>query len=92
MAEWVHHFLEDIPKWSKLVHAMCTHCDSQSTICRTQSSIYNIKLRHIRKKYNSIRQLISNGMISIDYVSLNDNIADSLIKWLNRELVGKTSK
>ena len=33
-AEWLCHFLEDIPKWKKPVPPICIHCDSQSAIGR----------------------------------------------------------
>ena len=42
-AEWLRHFLEDIPMWPHPVPAICIHCDSQSTIGRAQSHIYNGK-------------------------------------------------
>ena len=32
--EWLHHFLEDIPRWPKLVPLICIHCNSQSAIGR----------------------------------------------------------
>ena len=28
-AEWLRHFLEDIPIWPQPVSAICIHCDSQ---------------------------------------------------------------
>ena len=34
-AEWLRHFLEDVPRWPRLVPPICIHCDSQSTIGRT---------------------------------------------------------
>ena len=37
--EWLCHFLEDIPRWAKLVPPICIHCDSQSAIGRAQSNI-----------------------------------------------------
>ena len=91
-AEWLHHFLEDIPKWQKPVPPICIHCDSQSVIGRTKSNMYNGKSRHIRRRHNTIRQLLSTGIISIDYVKSKDNIADPLTKGLNRELVEKSWK
>ena len=91
-AEWLHHFLEDIPKWEKPVPPICIHCDSQSAIGRAQNNIYNGKSRHIRRRHNTIRQLLSTGVISIDYVKSKDNIADPLTKGLNRELVAKMAK
>ena len=48
--------------------------------------------RHISRRHNTIRQLLSIGIISIDYVKSKDNITDPLTKELNRELVEKTSR
>ena len=52
--------------------------------------MYNGKFRHIRRRYNTIRQLLLTGVISLDYVKYKDNIADPLTKGLNRELVEKS--
>ncbi|KAL6326053.1 hypothetical protein AAG906_000928 [Vitis piasezkii] len=90
--EWLRHFLEDIPRWSNPVPPICIHCDSQSAIGRAQSNMYNGKSRHIRRRHNTIRQLLSTGVISVDYVKSKDNIADPLTKGLNRELVEKSSR
>ena len=91
-AEWLCHFLEDVPGWEKSVSAICIHCDSQFAIGMTQNKMYNGKSRHIRRRHNTIRQLLSTGVISVDYVKSKDNIADPLTKGLNRELVAKMSR
>ncbi|GJR87328.1 retrovirus-related pol polyprotein from transposon TNT 1-94 [Tanacetum coccineum] len=91
-AEWLHQFVEDIPRCPKSATAISIHCDSQSAIDRAHSIMYNGKSRHIRRRHNSIRQLLSTGVISIDYVKSKDNIADPLTKGLSRELVSKSSK
>ena len=57
-----------------------------------KNSMYNGKSRHTRRRHNTIRQLLSTGVIFIDYVKSKDNIVDSLTKDLNRELVEKSSK
>ena len=54
--------------------------------------MYNGKSRHIRRKHNTIKQLLSTGVISLDYVRSKDNIANLLTKGLNRELVEKSSR
>ena len=54
--------------------------------------MYNGKSRHICPKHNTIRQLLSIEVISIDYVKSKDNITDLLTIRLNRELVEKSSK
>ena len=57
-ANWQRHFLENIPRWPKPVPPICIHCDSQSAIGRAQNSMYNAKSKHIRHRYNTIRQLL----------------------------------
>ena len=91
-AEWLRNFLEDISNWPKPVLAISIHCDSQSAIGRAQNTMYNGKSRHIRRRHNTIRQLLSSGIISIDYVKSNENLADPLTKGLPREQVDKSSR
>ena len=54
--------------------------------------MYNGKSRHICRRHNTIRQLLSIGVISLDYVKSKENIVDPLTKGLNRELVETSSK
>ena len=54
--------------------------------------MYNGKSRQIRRRHNTVRQLLSSGIISIDYVKSEDNIADPLTKGLTREQVYKLSR
>ena len=85
-AEWLRHFLEDIPRWLKHVPLICIHCDSKFVIGRAQNSMYNGKSRHICRRHNTIRQLLSTEVIPLDYVKSKNNIVDPLIKGLNKEL------
>ena len=91
-AEWLCNFQEDILRWRKVVPPICIHCDSPSTIGRAQNSMYNGKSIHIHRKYYTIRQLLSTGVISLDFLISKDNITDPLTKGLNRELVEKSSR
>lgn len=91
-AEWLRNFLEDIPLWPKPVTAICIHCDNQAALSRAKNLIYNGKSRHIRRRHNTIRQLISTGVISIDYVRSVDNLADPFTKGLSREKTNCASR
>ncbi|PHU20432.1 hypothetical protein BC332_11583 [Capsicum chinense] len=91
-AEWLQNFLEDIPYWPKPVASVCIHCDSQATIGRAGSMMYNRKSCHIRQRHNTVRKLLSSGIITVDYVKSKDNVSDPLIKGLSREGVKRTSK
>ena len=91
-AEWLRNFLEDIPIWPKPVTAICIHCDSMAAQARAKSNIYNGKSRHIRRRHNTIKQLLSSGVISIQYIKSKENIADPLTKGLPREQIKYTSR
>ena len=66
---------------------ICIHCDSLSAMGRAQSNMYNAKSRHIRRRHNTIKRLLSNGIISIEYVRSKENIEDPLTKGLTKEQV-----
>ena len=71
---------------------ICIYCDSQSAIGRAQSNLYNGKSRHIRRRHNTIKQLLSSGIISIEYVRSKENIADPFTKGLTKEQVSNSSR
>ena len=54
--------------------------------------MHNGKSRYIRRRHNSVRQKLSNEIISIEYVKSKDKIADPLTKGLARELVENSSR
>ena len=67
-------------------------CDSQATIAKTKSKIFNGKNRHIRLRHNIMRQLLETGIISLEFVRSELNLDDPLTKPLNKKLVEETSK
>jgi len=69
------------------VPAICIHCDNQAVISRAQNVIYNGKSKH-----NTVKQLLSNGIISINFVSSKDNLADPLTKGLSGERINCASR
>ncbi|KAF3669803.1 putative phosphoserine aminotransferase, chloroplastic-like [Capsicum annuum] len=83
-AEWLRNFLRDILYWPKLVAPVCIHYDSQAAIGRAGSMMYNRKSRHVRRRHNTVREILSSGIIIIDYVKSNDNVSDPLTKGLSR--------
>jgi hypothetical protein len=47
---------------------------------------------HFHRRHNTIKQLLSNGIISIDYKKSKDNITDPLTKGLSGEHVNCSSR
>ena len=71
---------------------ICIHCDSQAAIGRAGSVMYNAKSRQIRRRHNTVRQLLSSGIITIEYIKSSDYVSDPLTKVLVREAVERPSK
>ena len=68
------------------------HCDSQLAIVVAKNKIFNGKNRHIQLRHNVVKQLLKDGTISIDYVKLEENLADPLTKPLGKKMILETSR
>uniref|UniRef100_A0A2N9HPB4 Retrovirus-related Pol polyprotein from transposon TNT 1-94-like beta-barrel domain-containing protein n=1 Tax=Fagus sylvatica TaxID=28930 RepID=A0A2N9HPB4_FAGSY len=90
-AEWLRNLLLDIKLWPQPMPAISLYCDSESTMSKAHSKVYNGKSRHISLRHEYVRQLIVDGIITIVFVRSSKNLADPFIKGLSRDLVKSTS-
>ena len=90
-AEWLRDFLLEILLISKNVSSISILYDSQATLARAYSVIYNGKSRHLSLRHDYVRKLIKDGIISLTFVKSNRNLADPFTKPLSRDLVKLTS-
>lgn len=72
--EWLQKILKDISFWPKLVGPICIHRDSKAAIGRAKSIMYNEKSHHIRRRHNTMRQVLSSEIIIINDVKYRDNM------------------
>ena len=63
-AEWLRNFLLEIPLTLNDSSSISIHYDSQATLARAYSKIYNGKSRHISLRHDYVRKLIKDGIIS----------------------------
>lgn len=91
-AEWLRNLVYEIPLWPKPVSPISIHCDSQATLAKAYSQVYNGKSRHLGVRHSAIRELITHGVITIEFVRSQQNLADHLTKGLARDLVTKSAK
>jgi hypothetical protein len=54
--------------------------------------MYNRKSRHIDRRHNFIKHLLSNVIIFISYIKSKENISNLLTKSLSREFVNNSSR
>ena len=64
----------------KQLALVCIHFHIQDAIGTAWSMTYNGKSRHIRHRHDTVRKLLSSGIIRIDYVKSKDNVSDPLTK------------
>ncbi|GJV00991.1 zinc finger, CCHC-type containing protein [Tanacetum coccineum] len=89
-AEWLRNLIHEIPIWPKPIASISIHCDSAATLAKAYSQMYNGKSRHLGVRHSMIRELIMNGVISIEFVRSQHNLADHSTKGLARDLMNKS--
>ncbi|GJS16862.1 zinc finger, CCHC-type containing protein [Tanacetum coccineum] len=88
-AEWLKNLIYEILLWPKPISPISIHCDSVATLAKAYSQIYNEKSRHLGVIHSMVRELITNGVIFVDFVRSHQNMTDHLTKGLARDLVHK---
>ncbi|GJY38198.1 zinc finger, CCHC-type containing protein [Tanacetum coccineum] len=91
-AEWLRNLILEILMWSKPITPISILCDSAATLAKAYSQMYNGKFRHLGARHSMIRELITNGVVSIELLRSQQNLADHLTKGLARDLVLKSAE
>ncbi|XP_071928182.1 uncharacterized protein [Coffea arabica] len=91
-ADWLRNFLVNIPPIKDLLPPVSIHCDCQAAIAIAKNKSYNCKSRHMRLRHDVVKQLLRNGIISIDFVKSELNLADPLTKPVGRKLILQTTR
>ena len=73
------HFLDDL---RILVNTPVLHSDNQAALSIVLNPVQYQRSKHIAIRYHFIRQAAQNDMITIDYVPMDEQIADVLTKAL----------
>ncbi|GJW61565.1 zinc finger, CCHC-type containing protein [Tanacetum coccineum] len=91
-AEWLKNLLLEIPLWVKPMAPIFIRCDSAAILTKAYSQMYNRKSIHLGVRHSMIRELITNGVVSIEFVRSQQNLVDHLMKGLARDLIIKSAK
>nr|GEX62204.1 zinc finger, CCHC-type [Tanacetum cinerariifolium] len=67
-SEWLRNLIHEIPIWPKPIAPISIRCDNAPIMARVYSQIYNGKSRHLGVRHSRVRELIRNGVISIEFV------------------------
>ncbi|GKG37060.1 hypothetical protein Tco_0447233, partial [Tanacetum coccineum] len=86
-AKRLRNMILEITLWSKPIAPIYILYDSAATLAKAYSQMYNGKSRYLGVKHGIIHELITNGVVSIEFVRSQRNLADHLMKGLARDLV-----
>ncbi|GJS21239.1 hypothetical protein Tco_0449871 [Tanacetum coccineum] len=67
-AEWLRNVILEILLCFKPIASISIRCDSAATLAKAYSQMYNGKSRHLGVSHNMICELITNGVISLEFV------------------------
>ena len=66
----------NMPLWGRQHTVISLHCDSQAPIGVAHNSVYSGKKRHIRIRHSTVKQLLKHGVIFLEYIKSEKNVAD----------------
>jgi hypothetical protein len=58
-------------------------CDNQSCIKMMENPVFHDKSKHIEIRYHYIRDMVQRGVVKLQYVGTNEQVADVLTKPLS---------
>ena len=56
------------------------HCDNQSCIKLSKNPMFHDRSKHIEIGYNFIRDMVQRGVVRLQYISTDEQVADNLTK------------
>ena len=87
-AEWLRELLMDLPLVEKPVPAILMYCDNQTVLIKVTSTKDNSKSsRHVKRRLKSVRKLKNSGVIAVNYIRSEKNLADPFTKGLARTTI-----
>ena len=62
----------------------CIYCDNQSCVKLLKNPVFHDKSNHIDIKYHYIKDMVRRGAVNLQYVAMDEQIVDVLMKPLAR--------
>jgi hypothetical protein len=66
------------------IEATCILCKNQSCIKLSKNPVFHGNLKHIENMYHYIRDMVQKGVVRLQYVAIDAQVADVLTNLLSR--------
>jgi hypothetical protein len=78
----------DLPVVEKSLPVILMYCDNQTVIVKVDSSKDNMKSsRHIKRRLKFVRKMRNSGIITLDYIHIENNLANPFTKGLSHNVI-----
>jgi hypothetical protein len=92
-ADWLRELLMNLPIVEKPLPAILMNCDNQTIIVNVDSSKDNMKSsRYIKRRLKSVRKMRNFGVITLNYIYTEKNLAYPFTKGLSHNMIDAASK
>ncbi|KAL4182659.1 hypothetical protein AMTRI_Chr11g94310 [Amborella trichopoda] len=78
---WIKRILEDLQQVQG--HATEIYCDNKATTSMTKNHVFHRRTKHIELRYHFIRDIVAEGVITMNYCSTNEQVVDGFTKELS---------
>ena len=79
---WLHKMLVGL--FGQRLRPIVIYCDNQSCIKLTENPVFHDRSKHIEIRYHFIRDCVQRGVVKLEYISTEEQVADILTKSLPR--------
>lgn len=91
-AEWLRELLLDLPPVEKPIPAFLIYCGNQTVLIKVISTKDNMKSsRHVKRRFKSVKKLRNSGVITVNYIRTEKNLADPFTKGLAQKAISVAS-
>jgi hypothetical protein len=92
-ANLLRELLMDLPNVEKLLLTILINYDNQTVIVKVDSSKGNVESpRHIKRQLKSVRKMRNSGVITLDYIHTEKNLAYPFTNGLSCNVIDTVSK
>ena len=81
-ALWLRKLLVNL--FDQELRPMIIYCDNQSCILLSKNLVFHDRSKHIEIRYHFIRDYVQRGVVTLQYISIDEQVLDILTKSLGR--------
>lgn len=84
-AVWLRGLLDQLNPSAKCTQAVVIYCDNQGAMALAKNPQFHARTKHIDIQHHYVREQVTAGNVTLDYVPTEQQVADGLTKALSKD-------